>query len=227
MASKEALMYRVPGTPLCDIVHAPRTPTRKRGRMGEQMIEQLHLSAKEALLNVFAQAFSGQAFMPSIGHRPETTRGLMKGFLRFFSRYRSLLLHGIRQDGRLVCGSVATDAAEEPAALSAGLFFVELVRALGWRTTTGFATIHKEQPKYDERYLELVLLGTSPSCQGQGLGKQMLRFICDDAKRRDYAGVILLTSRAAPAFRLYTNFGFAVDNEFPFMGVSLCWMRYR
>ena len=194
--------------------------------MGRSMIEQLKRSSKPALLEVFTRAFSDQAFMPSIGRGHETVRAVMKGFLRFFSRHRSLLLHGIRQDGRLVCGSVAADSTEEPGALSAGLFFVELVRALGWRTTTEFDTIHKEQPKYDERYLELVLLGALPSCQRQGLGRQMLQFVCGEAKRRDYAGVILLTNRAAPAFHLYTKNGFTVDNEFPFLDVKLCWMRH-
>ncbi|MHC4248657.1 MAG: GNAT family N-acetyltransferase [Planctomycetota bacterium] len=195
--------------------------------MGEPTIERLHLSARPALLDVFTRAFIEQAFMPSIGRQPGTVRAVMKGFLRFFGGYRSLLLHGIRRDGRLVCGSVSADSSEEPSALAAALFFVELVRALGWRITTGFGTIHREQPKYDERYLELVLLGTSPSCQRLGLGRRMLRFICDEAKRRDYAGVILVTDRAAPAFRLYTESGFTVDSEFPFAGVTLCWMRWR
>ncbi len=191
------------------------------------MIERLQLSARPALLDVFTQSFGKQAFIPSIGRRPETIRAVMKGFLRFFGRYRSLLLYGIRRDDRLVCGLVSADATEEPTVFSAILFFVELVGALGWRTTTEFGTIHKAQPKYEERYLELVLLGTSPSCQRLGLGRRMLRFICDEAKRRDYAGVILLTDRAAPAFRLYTDFGFVVDTEFLFAGVTLCWMRHR
>ncbi len=195
--------------------------------MGEPMIERLHLSAKPALLNVFTEAFVEQAFMPSIGRRPDTIRAVMKAFLRFYGRSRSLMLHGIRRDDRLVCGSVSADATEEPTVLAAILFFVELVRALGWRTTTEFGTIARERPKYDERYLELILLGTSPSCQRHGLGRRMLRFICDEAKRRDYAGVILLTNRAAPAFRLYTEFGFTVDSEFPFADVTLCWMRHR
>jgi len=189
-------------------------------------IEELHLSARPALLDVFTRAFTAQAFMPSIGSRPGTVRAVMKAFLRFFGRYRSLALRGIRLDGRIVCGSVSTDATEEPSILSVGIFLVELVRALGWHTTTEFDTIHKEQPKYDGRYLELVLLGTLPSCQGRGLGRRMLRSVCDEAKRRGLAGVILLTSRDAPAFRLYTKFGFTVDNEFPFGDVTLCWMRW-
>ena len=189
-------------------------------------IEELRLSARPALLDVFTRAFTTQAFMPSIGDRPETVRAVMKAFLRFFGGYRSLALRGIRLDGRLVCGSVATDATEEPGILSAGIFFVELLRALGWRTTTEFGTIHDEQPKYDGRYRELVLLGTLPSCQGRGLGRRMLTRVCDEAAREGYAGVILLTSRDAPAFRLYTKFGFTVDNDFPFGDVTLCWMRW-
>ena len=108
--------------------------------MGEPMIERLHLSAKPALLDVFTQAFVEQAFIPSIGRRPGTIRAVMKAFLRFFGRSRSLLLHGIRRDDRLVCGSVSADATEGPTVLAAILFFVELVRALGWRTTTEFGT---------------------------------------------------------------------------------------
>ncbi|MHC4201968.1 MAG: GNAT family N-acetyltransferase [Planctomycetota bacterium] len=193
--------------------------------MGEPMIERLHRSARPALLDVFTKAFVEQVFIPTIGRHPPTVRGVMKGFLRFYGRSRSLLLHGIRRDGRLVCGSVSADATEEPSVLSAALFFVELVAALGWRITSEFGTIAKEQPKYDERYLELVLLATSPSWQGHGFGRRMLRFICDEAERMDYAGVVLITDRASPAFRLYTKSGFTVDSEFPFADVTLCWMR--
>ena len=37
--------------------------------------------------------------------------------------------------------------------------------------------IHKEEPSYKGKYLELIVLGTRPTYQRQGLGIKMLRFL--------------------------------------------------
>jgi len=83
----------------------------------------------------------------------------------------------------------------------------------------------REEPKYEGRYLELIIFGTLPAYQRQGLGRKMLNFLYNEAKSEEYKGVILVADRNTPAFSLYLKEGFIVDREFAMGEATLCWMR--
>lgn len=189
-------------------------------------IQRLSSEARGELLELFTEAFSRQVLMPGMAQDRASVRALMSAFLRFYGRSESLALRGIRRGGQLACGAVTVDFGEEASLLAAVPFFFRLTRALGWRTTLSFGTIEKHQPKYDRRHLELALLGTAPSFQGQGFGRQMLDLLCEECRRLDYAGLVLVTDPATPAFALYRDRGFRVESRFPFATGELCWMRW-
>lgn len=56
---------------------------------------------------------------------------------------------------------------------------------------------------------ELLDIAVDPALQGQGVGRQMLLQVCEEARRRD-AGILRLEVRATsqPAITLYERFGF-------------------
>jgi aminoglycoside 6'-N-acetyltransferase I len=64
-----------------------------------------------------------------------------------------------------------------------------------------------------------------PSRQGQGLGRRLLRFLYDQAKREGYDGIVLLADQGTSAFGLYRSEGFEVEREFEVTQQRLCWMR--
>jgi ribosomal protein S18 acetylase RimI-like enzyme len=194
--------------------------------MEEATIERLDRSAEREVLDVFTQAFEGHPFIPAVGARPKNTKALMKAFIDFFAKTKNSLLLGIRKDDRLVCASLSVDSTEQPSTLTLIWFIVALSRAMGWRSAKELETVHKEEPKYEGRYLELVILGTLPEYQRQGFGRRILRFLCDEAKRRECKGVILVADRDTPACRFYVKEGFKVDKEFATGETTLCWMRY-
>lgn len=189
------------------------------------MVEELKRSDKSELLDLFTQAFAGYPLILAFGTRTKNTMAVAKAFLDFFGGTKSSLLLGIRKDDRLICGSLSMDSTEEPSVFASIRLFLALWRALGWRAVIELEKFHKEEPKYDERYLELVVLGTLPAFQRQGFGRRMLQFLYNEAKRRGYKGIVLNVDRDTPAFRFYLKEGFSIDKEFTTRGITLCWMR--
>ena len=76
-----------------------------------------------------------------------------------------------------------------------------------------------------KRYLDLMLLGTRPTHHGQGLGRTMLRHICEMAESQGYHGVTLAVAKDTPAHRLYLKEGFVNVAEVSMRNLSLCHMR--
>ena len=188
-------------------------------------VEQLGVSDKLELLELFTQAFKEHPLIPALDAKAEATEPLMKAFLDCFGGPKSCLLCGVRQDNKLVCASVSLDSTVEPSKPALMRFIFALWRALGWRIAKEFEVVHKAEPKYKERYLELVVFGTLPSYQRQGLGRKMLNFLYNEAKREEYKGIILVADRNTPAFQLYLKEGFMVDREFAIGEAPMCWMR--
>ena len=189
------------------------------------VVEWLTSSNKLELLELFTQAFKDHPLIPALDTKPEATGPLMKAFLDCFGGAKRVLLYGIRKDNKLVCASLSLDSKVEPSKPALKGFIFSLYRALGWCIAREFAVVHKEEPKYEDRYLELVILGTLPAYQRQGLGRKMLNFLYNEAKREDYKGVILVADRNTPAFNLYSKEGFIVDKEFSMGEATMCWMR--
>jgi len=190
-------------------------------------VERLEFSDKPGLLELFTQAFKEHPLIPALDAKPEAAEPLMKAFLDCFGGTKRTLLYGIRQDNKLVCASVSLDSTVEPSKPALIGFIFAVYRALGWRIVKEFEVVHKAEPKYEDRYLELVILGTLPAYQRQGLGRKMLNFLYNEAKKEEYKGVILVADRNTPAFQLYSKEGFIVDREFAIGEAAMCWMRLR
>lgn len=188
-------------------------------------VEQLGVSDKLELLELFTQAFKDHPLIPALDAKPEAMRPVMNAFLDCFGGPKSCLLYGIWKDSKLVCASLSLDSKVEPSKPALMRFIFYLYRALGWRIVMEFAAVGKAEPKYEDRHLELVILGTLPTYQQQGLGRKMLNFLYAEAKREKYKGVILVTDPTTPAFQLYTKEGFVVDREFAIGEAPMCWMR--
>ena len=188
-------------------------------------VERLKSSDKTELLELLTQAFKEHPLIPALGANPEATGPVMNAFLDCFGGVERVLLYGIRKDNKLVCASVSLDSSVEPSEPALVGFVFSLYRALGWRIVREFEVVHKEEPKYEDRYLELVILGTLPAYQRQGLGRKMLRFLNNEAKKDGYKGVILVADCNTPAFNLYLKEGFIVDKEFAMGETTMCWMR--
>jgi ribosomal protein S18 acetylase RimI-like enzyme len=188
-------------------------------------VVRLGVSDRLELLELFTEAFREHPLIPLLDAKPEATGSLMKAFLDCFGGTEGTLLCGIRRDDRLVCASVSVDSTAHPSAPVLLRFIFALWRALGWRVAKQFQMVDKAKPKYQDRYLELVVLGTLPAYQKQGLGRCMLNFLYNEARKENYKGVILVADCATPAFRLYLKEGFAVDRDFSICEAPLSWMR--
>jgi ribosomal protein S18 acetylase RimI-like enzyme len=189
-------------------------------------IEELKVWDKQELLDLFTQAFEGgHPLVPALSSKPGATRAVMKAFLNFFGATKSSALYGIRKDGKLVCASLSLDSTTQPSAFALIRFIFALSWTLGWRSAKELEVVHREEPKYEGRYLELVILGTLPAYQRQGLGSKMLRFLYEKAREGKYKGITLVADKDTPAFNLYLKEGYIVDKEFKVGERTLCWMR--
>lgn len=137
-------------------------------------IESLCLGDNPEALAVLRQAFQSHPILPP-GTPPQTAEGLLKLILETFGESGKAWFHGIRKDGVLACVALSLEANYEPQGLVLLRFFCRLFSVLGWSLTWEFIKAFSKRMKYRDAYLELMLMGTLPVFQGQGLGKAMLR----------------------------------------------------
>ena len=174
---------------------------------------------------LLVQAFGDYPFAESYGLDPEATRRIIEASINVID-VEAAWAYGIWKDDKVVCLSISVGRL--PTLAKVGLylrFLLSLSRLLKWRMAR-FIWIMARRPKHKGQCLEFMSFGTLPSYQRQGLGREMLHFIYEQAKREKYDGVNLWTARERPAFLLYSKEGFQVEKEFTlFGGIPLCWMR--
>jgi len=186
--------------------------------------EQLGTTDRPAAMAVLREAFATHPMLPP-GTSSRKTERLMELMMDTFGRHETATLYGIRQEGTLVCVALTLPNGSEPKGLALACFLVRLCLVLGWRLLRDFARAMSNQPKYDQPYLDLMLLGTLPAHHSRGLGRTMLRFIYDTAESQGYHGVTLAVAKDTPAYRLYLKEGFVTVAEIPLRGLLLCHMR--
>ena len=186
--------------------------------------ERLGTTDGPAAMAVLREAFATHPMLPP-GTSARTTERLMELMIDTFGRHETAALHGIRQEGTLVCVAMTLANGSEPKGLALACFLARLCFVLGWRLIRDFARAMSSQPKYDQPYLDLMLLGTLPTHHGRGLGRTMLRFIYDMAESQGYHGVTLAVAKDTPAHRLYLKEGFVTVAEVPLHSLFLCHMR--
>lgn len=188
------------------------------------MVEKLDMSQKAEALDVLKKAFASHPMFPP-GTPQATTEAFLELIIDSFGHTEDTWLYGIRKEGKLACVSFSLDSCCEPKGIAMILFFLRLFRILGWRLTKDFVRAFAKRPKYDDPYLDLMLLGTLPENHGQGLGRAMLRFLYGFAKDHGYHGIILGVAKDTPAQRFYLKEGFIVNSTTSLSGLSLCHMR--
>jgi GNAT superfamily N-acetyltransferase len=173
---------------------------------------------------VLREAFATHPMLPP-GTPARTTERLMALMMDTFGRDETAALHGIRVGGTLACVALTLEGGREPKGLALVRFVVRLCFVLGWRLIRDYARAMGSQPEHDGPYLDLMLLGTLPAHHGQGLGRAMLRFICEMAESGGYHGVTLAVAKDTPAHRFYLKEGFVTVAEVPLRSLLLCHMR--
>jgi GNAT superfamily N-acetyltransferase len=186
--------------------------------------ERLGTNDRSGATAVFREAFATHPMLPP-GTSAKTSERLMELMTDTFGRHKTAALHGIRQEGTLVCAAMTLANDSEPKGLALACFLTRLCFVLGWRLIRDFARAMSNQPKYDRPYLDLMLLGTLPTHHGRGLGRTMLRFIYAMAESQGYHGVTLAVAKDTPAHRLYLKEGFVTVAEVPLRSLFLCYMR--
>ncbi|MFC2045770.1 GNAT family N-acetyltransferase [Chloroflexota bacterium] len=189
------------------------------------VVEQLKASDKTGLIDLLVSAFKEHPLIPSLGAEKALARKGMNAFLDCFGGADSSAAYGIRKDDEVISALLCMDADAEPARSALMQLVFLLARTVGWDTVKGFEVIAREEPKYQGRYLEIMIFGTLPECQQQGFGRKLLQFLYDEARRLDYIGLTLLADHNTPAFKLYSREGFVVDRDFTIGNSNLCWMR--
>jgi ribosomal protein S18 acetylase RimI-like enzyme len=198
---------------------------RRVDSMQGPAVQRLTKRAREELAQMLTLAFEQHPLVTVLGDRAGEATALVKALVDLHWRKDSLLLCGIRTDDGLVCGAVCVDTREDhsPAALLRLAWNVS--RAAGRQAIGELLDVERRKPLYKERHLELVMMGTLPAHQRQGLGRALLRWLYREAVTDGYKGVLLVTDGDTPAFDLYRSEGFEVDREFQAGGQTLCWMR--
>ena len=188
------------------------------------MIETLNGTSRAEVVNVFSAAFSGHPLLPPdpTGRR---SRLLAKSILAAFAAAPDAHVFAIRRHGRLDSAAFVFDASHEPQGFTLILLLIRMVRVLGWRMSRKFGHVLSEKPVDVQRRLELMLLGTREDCQGQGLGRTMMRHIFEFARGQGYQSVVLEVPKKTPAFGFYLREGFLVEKEIALPIMPLCLLR--
>jgi ribosomal protein S18 acetylase RimI-like enzyme len=188
-------------------------------------VQRLTKRAREDLTQVLTLAFEQHPLVTALGDRAGEATALVKALVDFHWRKESLLVCGIRTDDGLVCGAVCVDTREDPSPVGLVRLAWNVSRAAGRQAIGELLDVERRKPLYQERHLELVMMGTLPAHQRQGLGQALLRWLYREAVTDGYKGILLVTDRDTPAFDLYRSEGFEVEREFQVGAQNLCWMR--
>lgn len=188
------------------------------------MIETLDGTSRTEVVETIGAAFREHPLLPP-DPSGRKSRLMAKSLLDAFAAAPDARVFGIRQDGRLDCAAFVFDAAYEPRGWKLIQLLIRMVRMVGWRMSRTFAQVLSEKPEGKDRRLELLILGTREGCQGQGLGRAMIRHVFDFAREQGYQSVVLEVAKETPAHGFYLREGFLVEKEVALPTMPLCLLR--
>ena len=204
--------------------------------VAEHHVEQLCANDEEAT-RTLAGAFGDSLDNVPLTPAQRTRTWVNLGVWRSMSDDNDFV-YGIRKDEKLVCIAVLSNCVPQTTKrfqVTAPLrWILDRVLAMAlragcllrWQLAIELTNIRQETPKRKkDGYLHLIALGTLPSYQGQGLGRNMLRFIRQMAERKGAKGILLDTHSDNPAYHLYLKEGYIVEREFRLGHKGLVWMR--
>ncbi len=180
---------------------------------------------KPALLEVFTQSFGSTPQMPILQEKNDKTRIIMKQLLTLYDGAGKSFCYGIKQKNVLICAAYCIESDASPKIHKLLAFGLVTFKSLVIRGIQQFMRCKNEKPSYNEQYLEVLLYGTLPAHQQQGLGKKMMDFLYNEAEQQGYHGLIGVTDCSKPAFRFYMKDGWVADHKFCIGKNQLCWVR--
>jgi ribosomal protein S18 acetylase RimI-like enzyme len=190
-------------------------------------VKPLEASEQESVLSLMCEAFKEHPMLPS-GTPFRVTQTLFKFMFDKFGSKDSACIHGIKDTGNnLVCAALTLSSADEPTLWEAMRYTLSFFRILGWNLALSFLQVNAAKPKRKEPFLELLLLGTSPSYQKAGLGREMLRYLYQYAEEKGYAGITLETAKNSPAYEFFSREGFIADKTIYIKTMPLCLMHRK
>lgn len=185
------------------------------------------LSKKDnpVLLEIFTQSFGGTPQMPILQERNDKTRIIMNQLLTLYDGAGRSLSYGIKQKNTIICAAHCIESDASPKIRKLFTFGLVAWTSLGVKGVQQFLRCKHEKPPYRERYMEVLLYGTLPTHQQQGLGKKMMDFLYKEAEKQGYHGLIGVTDCSKPAFHFYMKDGWLADHKFNIGKSQLCWVR--
>jgi GNAT superfamily N-acetyltransferase len=198
----------------------------------KEKVEILEKTADYEMLEVFTQAFKYNPNMPIICEKPEETKKVIGILIALYGLLEHSICHGIREKDELVCAAFSVDTRINPIMFFIGIIFaiphILKLKRIGLRCFNEFLTTRREMPKYNSRCLELMLFGTLPSYQSEGFGEEMLHFLYNYAKEKNYESIVGFTRPDKPAFLyLYKKHGWVIDKEFNIKDIKFAWVRIK
>ncbi len=191
-------------------------------------LDELSDSDRARIVRLLGEAFAAHPMIPPDppGKPPNWGATLMMDtMLTVFSKAPDARILCIHRDEEPACVAFVHEYGYEPSKLDTIKLMWRMVRVLGIRLLASCMRVFATKHPGDDRRLELLILGTRAQCQGQGLGRAMLRDLYDYARRRGYVAVTLEAAKAPPAFDFYEREGFFVEKEVLFGDHTLCLMR--
>ena len=192
------------------------------------MIETLTHADRPEVVEVLGEAFRSHPMVPPDPRGKLEGWGarlMMRTMLDAFDRAPDAQLFGVRRDGRLACVAFVHAYGYDPSGLVIARMFWNMARVMGLRMLLQCMRVMGEKHPGDDPRLELLILGTRVTCQGQGLGRAVMRHVYDYARQHGHAAVTLEVAHDSPARGFYEREGFRLEKQVPLAGETLSYMR--
>lgn len=190
-----------------------------------QKVFELSEKEEQDLIDICTIVFSELPQIPALINKPQYSKQIIRSLFSLFKDPDKTKSFGIKQDGKIVCAGYCVDSDLNPHFYKKMKFGFVVLKTIGLKGIRQLFMYNKNKPKYDKVCFELMLYGTLPSYQKKGLGRTMLNFLNDYAKKNNYGGVTGVTNTTRPAFQFYMRDGWIVDKEFFIDNYRLCWVR--
>jgi len=182
-------------------------------------------SDETALIEIISKTFFKAPQLPGLIKKPQHTEKMIKNLVDLYKKTGKVQMFGIKKDEKLVCVGFCIDSDSKPGFFKLIKFGYLTIILLGLKGLKELYICDKNKPKYDKTCLELMFFGTLNSYQKKGLGKLMLNYLYECAKKNNYGGVTGVTNSIRPALKFYIKDGWIIDKEFNIENYKFCWVR--
>jgi len=193
--------------------------------MNEYAVVKLTKKDEDELKKVITESFGNLPQMPIMIKKPRQGKEILKALVDMYNSNTKMIKYGIKEDGILTSAFFCTRADFNPSLIKQLVFGFKILRKLGLEGVLQFWKIQRSKPKHRSNQIELVMLVTLPLYQGKGRGKEILNFLYDYAKKKNYLSVVAVTNSKKPAFKFYLKQGWIIEKKFINGKDEFCWIK--